>query len=257
MVPISGYICASNSVSLDYCLREAALSLIPVCDELVLSIGPSSDGTMEIAERLADEDDRVRVIEYPHAMPERDILWWVRWLNHARARLTHPMQLTVDADEVLDPISFDPIREAADAGRCAWFHRLNYWGDIHHTTPHGRVCGEQVVRLAPTDLWMCSDEPHPDGQQEYEIRTRAGWPPCARDDMVIHHLGFLRSPETFVHKIRAVNGGFFGCSDDRVERAHVEGVHWSTYVDLGLPLREVSGNVPSVAHEWLRSRGHL
>lgn len=257
MTPISGYVCFRNAEELDYCWREAARSLIPVCQEVVLCIGTSTDGTRELAEQLAAEDARFRIVDYEWPNPYREIKWWVNFLNFAREQLRFPMQLTVDADEVLDPSAFDTIRQMANEGRCAWLHRINYWNDLKHTAPHGRVCGEQVVRLAPTDLWMCSDEPHPEGKPEYEIRTRAGWPPCAQPEMVIHHFGFLRDPSKFVHKIRAVNGAFFGCSDDRVERAHVEGVHWSTYVDLGLPLLDTPGIVPEVAHAWLKARGHL
>lgn len=251
---ISGYICSSNANRLDYPLREAALSLIPVCDEVILSIGPCDDGTMEIAREIEAMDARVRVVEYPHAMPVRDIHWWTRWLNETRIQLSHPMQLTLDADEILDPMAYDPIREAASKGECRWMHRINLWGDIHHTAPHGRVCGEQVVRLGPSELWMPSDEPHPEG--EPEIRTRAGWPPNAEEAFRIIHLGFLRRPSAFTEKVRAVNGAFFGGSDDRVERAAQEGVHWSTYVDHGLPLLPWSGTIPEVAHQWLKDRGH-
>lgn len=252
---ISSYICASNAVKLDYCLRESAISLIPVCDELVLSIGPSDDGTREIAEELESMDSRVRILDYPDPLPNREITWWVKWLNWTRERLSFPMQLTLDADEVLYPSAYQPLRDAAKKGECKWLKRHNFWGDVHHLAPYGRVCGEQVVRLAPTDLWMCSDEPHPEG--EAEIRLKAGWPPNAPDELQIAHLGFLRRPSAFTEKVRVVNGAFFGGSDDRVERAAQEGVHWSTYVDHGLPLLPWSGTIPEVAHQWLKDRGHL
>lgn len=252
---ISGYICASNVVLRDYSFREAALSLLPVCDELVLSIGPSEDQTMEIAKALVESDSRVRILEYPLHMPVRDIHWWTKHLNWTRERLTHPMQLTLDADEVLYPRSYQPIRDAAKNGECRWFQRYNFWGDTKHTAPHGRVCGEQVARLGPTSLWMPSDEPHPEG--EPEIRMRAGWPPNAHDDMAIAHLGFLRKPEAFFGKVRAVNGAFFGSYDERLERAEKEGVHWSTYCPFDIPLLDHPGDIPEVAHQWLRDRNHM
>lgn len=252
---ISGYICCSNAVKLDYCLRESALSLIPVCDEVVLCIGCCDDGTHEIAEELVKLDDRVRIVEYPYHLPVRDIHFWTDWLNYARERLTHPMQLTLDADEVLYPRSYGPILDAASRGECKWLKRYNFWGDTKHTAPHGRVCGEQVVRLGPTALWMPSDEPHPEG--EPEIRKRAGWPPNADDSMAIAHLGFLRKPDAFFGKVRAVNGAFFGSYDERLERAEAEGVHWSTYCPFDIPLLDHPGDIPEVAHDWLCARGHM
>lgn len=252
---ISGYICCSNAVKLDYAFRESALSLIPVCDEVVLSIGPSDDGTREIAEELCALDSRVRILDYPIPLPTRVITFWTDWLNWTRERLSFPMQLTLDADEVLYPRSYQPIHEAAEKGECRWFQRYNFWGDTKHTAPHGRVCGEQVVRLGPTDLWMPSDEPHLEG--EPEIRLRAGWPPNAHDDMAIAHLGFLRFNSAFFGKVRAVNGAFFGSYDERLERAEVEGVHWSTYCPFDIPLLDHPGDIPEVAHQWLRDRGHM
>ncbi len=245
----------SNAEKLDYSFRESALSLIPVCDEVVICVGPSEDGTRAIAEQLEREDSRVRIVDYPVPLPTRRITFWVEWLNFARSHLKHPMQLTLDADEILYPESYAPIRRAAEKGECAWFHRFNFWNDVKHLAPHGRVCGEQVVRLAPTNLWMCSDEPHPEGQPEYEIRTRAGWPPNAQEDMKIAHCGFLRRNLSFFEKVKAVNGAFFGVYDDRLARAEAEGVHWSTYCPFDIPLLPFNGDVPEVVKPWLRARG--
>lgn len=251
---ISGYVCIRNNRILDYCVSEAVRSLIPVCDEVVISVAESDDDTRDTAESLAREDSRVRVIEYPWDNPVRRITFWTDWLNHTRERLLHPMQLTLDADEVLCPSSYDTIRKAAEAGECRWVHRLNFWGDTRHLAPHGRVCGEQVVRLAPTSMWMCSDEPHPEG--EAEIRLKAGWPPCATPEMRIFHYGFLRRNSAFFAKVRVVNGAFFGSYDDRLQRAEDEGVHWSTYCDFDIPILEhLERDHPPVAHQWLRDRG--
>lgn len=253
MNKISGYICSSNAITNDYTLHEAALSLLPVVDELVLSIGPSEDGTRELAERLVKEDTRVRIIDYPHPIPVRQITWWLEWLNWTRERLEHPMQLTLDADEVLCPGSYAGIRKAAKGMECKWFKRINLWRDCHHVAPHGRVCGEQVVRLAPTALWMCSDEPC---VPEAEIRLNAGWPPNAAPDMRIFHLGFLRSQEGFYRKVKTVNGGFFGTMDPRVEKAHANGTNWIDECPFDIPLLDYPAcDIPEVAHDWLRARG--
>lgn len=254
---ISGYVCIRNATANDYCFEEAAKSLIPVCEEVVISVADhNDDDTRERVDRLAESDSRFRVIEYRWTHPHRDIKWWVTWLNATREQLKHPMQLTLDADEVLDPRGLDPIRNLAMQDKCAWFHRINYWRDIYHEAPHGRVCGEQVVRLAPTRMWMCSDEPHPEGQPEYEIRTTAGWPPNASDDLVIHHLGFLRDPKRFPLKVRAVNGAFFGTTDERTEKALREGTNWVEEIHFETPLLPVTGQIPLVAHGWLKNRGH-
>lgn len=251
---ISGYVCTRNGTTLDYCWELAVESLIPVCEELVISVGTSTDDTRERAAAWEQRDSRVRVIDYDWGNPVGDIHWWTRWLNVTREQLKFPMQLTLDGDEVLDPGSYAAVRQAAGKQECRWFHRLNFWQDTRHMAPHGRVCGEQVVRLAPTNLWMPSDEPHPEG--EPEVRVRAGWPPNASSEFRIFHYGFLRKESAFLGKIRTVNGAFFGSSDDRVERAAEKGVPWISECPFDLPMLVYNGSHPQIAHQWLRDRGY-
>jgi succinoglycan biosynthesis protein ExoA len=64
--------------------------------ELVLALGPSSDGTTEVARRLAAEDPRIRLVENPDAhIPVG--------LNRAIRAGTHPTIVRVDAHSELAP----------------------------------------------------------------------------------------------------------------------------------------------------------
>nr|WP_267237938.1 glycosyltransferase family 2 protein [Microbacterium sp. A18JL241] len=64
--------------------------------ELVLALGPSTDGTTELARRLADEDDRIRLVENPAAhIPVG--------LNAAIRASRHPTIVRVDAHSELAP----------------------------------------------------------------------------------------------------------------------------------------------------------
>jgi len=260
---ISGYVCVRNGDALDYCFRLAVSSLLGVCDEVVVSESESTDGTREFLDDWASREANLRIVNYPWPNPKGDIKWWTNWLNHARAQLKYPMQLALDADEMLDPASYPAVLAAAERGECRWFERLNFWRDAQHLCPHGRVCGEQVVRLGPTELWMCSDEPHPEG--EPELRIRAGWPPNADRSLRIFHYGFLRKEKAFIEKVRTVNGAFFDTFDDRVAKAEQAGTPWVDEVfhsevhdgvTINLPLLPFNENHPKLAHEWLRNRGY-
>lgn len=64
--------------------------------ELVLALGPSSDGTTALAKRLAAGDDRVRLVENPHAhIPVG--------LNAAIRASRYPTVIRVDAHSELSP----------------------------------------------------------------------------------------------------------------------------------------------------------
>ncbi|MFD5215727.1 glycosyltransferase family 2 protein [Microbacterium sp. NPDC058345] len=64
--------------------------------ELVLALGPSTDGTTALARRLAAEDDRVRLVDNPQAhIPVG--------LNAAIRASRHPIVIRVDAHSELSP----------------------------------------------------------------------------------------------------------------------------------------------------------
>ncbi len=57
---ISGFTFAKNAVRYDYPLQEAIRSILPLCDEVVVAIGDSDDGTVELVEAL--NDPKIRII---------------------------------------------------------------------------------------------------------------------------------------------------------------------------------------------------
>lgn len=251
---LSGYVCVRNAVLYDYPVREAVLSLVPVCDEVVISYAPGdNDGTEELVHSLAASDSRIRVVNYEWKNPERDIHWWTDWLNWTREQLRYDTQITLDADEVLDPISYNFIRyrmvKGGDGSHL--FERLNFWQDAHHLAPENRACGTYVARMGPTSAWMCSDEPNP--RVEPNIRTNAR----KQDTLRIFHYGFIRDPKAFVKKSVQVQTAFFGSVDSRITEMDAKGRDWREreYFD-GEPLREFTGRHPEVARQWLRDRGY-
>lgn len=248
---LSGYVCVRNATVYDYPISEAVLSLVPVCDEVLISCADSDDDTWEICADLVWLDSRVKLYGYPWDNPHRDIHFWTRWMNFARNQLSYDTQLELDADEVLDPAGYDQIRAMKSTGCSAMFQRLNFWKDAQHLAPHNRVCGEMVARLGPTSLYMPSDEPQP--AVHPNVRTNAAPFPSLR----IFHYGFLRKPDAFVKKADAINQMFFGSTDPRLAEQVAKGERWDNrdYFS-GEPLRPFNEQHPEVARRWLQERGY-
>lgn len=243
---ISGYTYVQDGVVNDYCFEECIRSMRAVCDEVVVGVAKSDDGTLERVEAI----EGVRIVHYERIGPEeRSSMRFTDWLNNVRGHCTQPYQLALDADEVIPEWEAQRLRGYADAGSCVWFKRLNFWGSTTRLAPSGHVCGDAVVRGGPTELWMPSDEPHPEG--EPEIRKRA-----IASSMAIFHYGFLRRDEAFYRKSRFLQPVLVGSYDQRLVDAEASGKPWVDTIEFDRPFGIYNGPHPAVAIQWLKERGY-
>lgn len=58
---VSGFTFIRNAIRFDYPIREAILSILPVCDEVVVMVGNSDDGTRELIESIGDP--RIKIFD--------------------------------------------------------------------------------------------------------------------------------------------------------------------------------------------------
>lgn len=248
---ISGYVCVRNGRELDYCFEEAISSLLPVCEEVVVCDSDSTDGTTAAVCEWMSREPKIRLINWPWMNPHHNLDWWTDWLNFARGHLRFPVQLTLDADEVLDPLSYPVVREIAVRGQTAWCRRINYWRDAQHVAPAGTVCAELVARIGPSQHWMTSDGPvvHVPNIRTYAIELN----PIP----LIHHYGFIRKPEAFMRKSEIVQRAFFGSVDERIERNARDLGDWRKGDYFGRPLPSAPVPHPEMMHGWLRERGYI
>ncbi len=58
---VSGFTFIRNAVKYDYPIVESILSILPVCDEVVVAVGKSEDSTMQLIQNIGS--DKIRIIE--------------------------------------------------------------------------------------------------------------------------------------------------------------------------------------------------
>jgi glycosyltransferase involved in cell wall biosynthesis len=58
---IAGFTFIRNAVQNDYPIVEAITSILPICDEFVVAVGNSTDGTLELIQSIPS--DKIRIIE--------------------------------------------------------------------------------------------------------------------------------------------------------------------------------------------------
>lgn len=256
---LSGLVPIRNGLRLDYCFQEAIKSLLPVCDEVVVSDGESDDGTQELLREWATREPKIKLCVYPWPNPVAKIDFFVDWIQYGRSHCSCTHVCMLDGDEVLDERSYRTVRHYAKESPTYTlkFKRLNFWRDAKHLIPHGQCLGHEVVRLIPQHMWLPSDGAHPLGAET----VAAAHPSPPRG--VIYHYGFLRRPAAYFAKSKELHGMFFGTYDKRLTDAEAntkEGGNWMEKIaDVEWTERLVpydDPHHPAVARDWLRSRGY-
>lgn len=247
-----GLVLTRNHKTLDYIPCEAAKSLIPHCDQVVVVDMQSDDGSYEELVEFEKIDSRLRVVQQPWANPHNRPTWWVEALNLARTTFIDPKDwlIQLDADEVLADYAGNAIKIQRENKQAGLFKRLNFWKDDKHLAPENRYCGTMVARMGPANLYLPSDEPHP--AETPNLRTSAEF----IGGLEIYHYGALRDPHAFVRKSKTVQNAFFGSCDARILKYEGTQKDWREEDYFDLPLRDYIGQHPKVAKEWLRSRGY-
>jgi glycosyl transferase family 2 len=249
---IVGLVVVRNAIELDYMPLESAMSLAPMCDEVVVSDMESDDGTWEMLNDVLNVHPWAKVVQQPWDRPFQDEHWWTKAINLARSRIDQSAWiLHLDSDEVLGVNTRDGLSLALADGIPGLFRRYNFWRSAKTLVPFNKCCGEMVARLGPASLYLPSDEPHP--LVTPNIRTGSEH----FQGLEIFHYGFLRKSEAFVKKSKVVQEAFFGSVDTRIAEAHGKHEKWSDHDFFdGEPLRDFIGEHPPIVRQWLVDRGY-
>lgn len=252
---LGGNVSIRNGIELDYCFEEAIESLLPVCDEVVVCDGESTDGTWEFLLEWVKREPKLKLCAYPWPNPKGNIAFWVDWLNYTREHIKSDFHIQLDADEILSESSYAEIEKfkqrPADTRMSLWCHRYNFWRDACHLIPHGVTLSHRVCRVAPTNVWLPSDGP--------EVRGGAAIGMAVNSNIEIFHYGFLRRRDAYFRKSRQLHGFFFNTYDQRLVDAEAKDGNWMEKIENVEWINRVipfKGKHPVVIQPWLKKHGY-
>lgn len=106
---ISGFMTLKNVLQTGYPFVESIAASLPVCDELLISEGYSTDGTFEVLEKIAALNKKVKVFrqEWPNTKKYtiiKDVT------NNVRAKCNYEYILSIQANEIIHEKSIDFIK---------------------------------------------------------------------------------------------------------------------------------------------------
>ncbi|MCX5779126.1 MAG: glycosyltransferase [Elusimicrobia bacterium] len=241
MVRVSGAVIIRNGVKYGYPFIESIRSILPLCDEVVIAVGDSEDGTRDKIGAL--NDHRIRIIDTVWDMTQRTggtVL--SEQTNIALRACTGDWIFYIQSDEAAHEQDFENMRAAMDAADNnaavdgLFFEYVHLYGS-YFTEQVARNWYAREVRLIKNRRGIVS---HGDAQG---FRVNGEKIVAAPAHGRIFHYGWARPPEVMAQKVKSFHALWH---DDQWIKDNCDGKELEAYFsDLG-NLVEYRGTHPAV-----------
>ena len=239
-----GFSLVANAVRLDFPIREALLSILPLCDELIVNVGPSDDGTLDLVRGLGDP--RLRIIEGSWEPGQGGRVLAVE-TQRALDACRGDWAIYIQADEVLHEAGVAPLKAALEAtwqdprveGLLVDF--MHFYGNTDWIGT-GRAWYRREVRVVRpgTAVRSVGDA------QGFRIGAEARKPRARHSGATYYHYGWARPIPALREKRERDNALYYGGVPRRAPVA--ERLQW----DVGV--RPFEGEHPALMREWIAER---
>ncbi len=242
---MSGFTIVRNAIKLDFPLEASIRSILPICDEVVVNVGKSEDGTLELVRGI--RDPKIRILETEWDMSLQNRVLGEETLRAMRA-CVHPWGVYIQADEVLHERGAEALARAIDQHDAddrvegLLVQYLHFYGDMDTVARNRRWYRREVrsVRLDPAlDIRPYQGaQGFRVGPQNRRIRARVTQAP-------MFHYGWARPAQALKAK-REESRVIYPWSKEREARKPL--LPWFP------GLTRFNGTHPAVAQDWVNAR---
>ncbi|MBN1823577.1 MAG: hypothetical protein JW803_04595 [Endomicrobiales bacterium] len=199
-IKVSGATIIRNGVKYGYPFVESVRSVLPLCDEFVVGVGDSDDGTRAKIEAIRDEKIKIFDSVWDMKMREGGKILSVE-TNKVLKKCSGDFIFYVQSDEVIsgrdygrigEAISFASERENIDG---IAFDYLHFYGS-YYTVQDSRSWYRSEVRIIKNGRGIVS---HGDAQGFRRDGGRISAINCGAN---VYHYGWARPPQVMAEKIR-------------------------------------------------------
>jgi glycosyltransferase involved in cell wall biosynthesis len=240
---VSGFTFVRNAVRYDYPIVEAILSILPLCDEVVVAVGRSDDDTLDLVRSVASP--KVRIVEtvWDDALREGGRVLAVETDKALRAiRPDADWAVYIQGDEVLHEDGLPALREAMVRWRDdrrvegLLLDYLHFYGSYDYVGA-GLHWYRREIRVVRNDPAIFSYR----DAQGFRRRPDAKLG-VKRVAATMHHYGWVKHPRAMQGKQATFNKYWH---DDAWMKEHVPEVEEYAYEGKE-PLRRFEGRHPEV-----------
>ncbi len=213
---ISGFTFARDAVRFGYPIVESIQSMLPICDEVVVAVGDSQDGTLDLIRNI--ESDKINIIEtvWDDKFREGGLIL-AQQTNIALSYCQYDWCLYLQADEILHEQFYSNVVDSMK--RCLndrrvqglLFDYVHFYGS-YWTVGIGRNWYQKEIRIVRNHSGI---ESYRDAQG---FRLNGKKLRVKHTNAKIYHYGWAKPPDLMTAKQKNLDR--FWHSDDAVERKY-------------------------------------
>jgi len=212
---ISGFTFIRNALKLDYPIKEAILSILPLCDELIVAVGNSDDNTRQYIEGIGDS--KITIIEtiWDDSLRKGGVVL-ARETDKALTAVNPKADwcIYVQGDECYHEQDFDVLRKAMlqwkdDKSVEGLLFKYNHFYGSYDFLADSRSWYRQEIRIIKNGIGVSSWK----DAQGFRINGRKLNVKAVNS--AIYHYGWVRPPQFMMAK--NVEASKYWHSDDYIQ----------------------------------------
>ena len=256
---VSGFSYIRNGFTYQYPFLESIQSILPICDEFIVAVGDSTDGTREAIEAL--NDARIKIVDtvWDEQMRKGGTIF-AQQANTALDACTGDWLFHIQADEIIHENDLPTIRAAIEAAHADsrtegfLFDFLNFYGSYNYLNGT-RYQHKKEIRIFRSGLNVRS---YRDSQGFRKYPPQSAQKPGFKGDKLwvrhiglpVYHYSYVRSPREMNQKARYF--AKFYHDDAQLEKQFGSQQHEVNYyvIERVIPF---TGTHPAVMADWIKN----
>ncbi len=210
---VSGFTIVKNAIKYNYPVKEAILSILPICDEFVVNVSDSEDNTLDLIKSI--NSSKLKIIQREWEMSKGEKVL-ADETNFTLSQCSGDWAFYIQSDEVIHEKDLPILKKLMkkylnsniDAFKFKWFHfymsYYRYRVDAGWFQKQNRIIRNNNTIEAYSGAWGFKKK---DGSNINTVRT-----PC-----YIYHYGWVNEPKALELKIENAQRMGYATSDDEKE----------------------------------------
>ncbi len=248
---ITGFTIIKNAVKNDYPVVEAIRSVLPVVDEMIVSIDKGEDNTDELIKGIHDDKIKIVYSQWDMSLREGGQVYAIE-TDKAKARAGEDADwlFYIQADEIIHEKYHAAIRAAAEKYKDdtevegLLFRYLHFYGTYDYVGD-SRSWYNYEVRIIRNDKNISS---YKDAQGFRKGTKKLG---VALIDAEVYHYGWVKNPRQMMDK-RKDTARYYSADDKSVEQFRASGDLFN--YDQFDAIRKFTGTHPAVIQQRIEQK---